>query len=98
MKYKNHILVCIVLMLSFSVFPQQGKQKRADTLFNKFSFVKAAEVYKDLIQKEGFSSGSNNDYRVDDDGNRYPTNYASVNDTFNRSDEHTIGNSREHFS
>jgi len=51
MKYKNHILVCIVLMLSFSVFPQQGKQKRADTLFNKFSFVKAADVYKDLIQK-----------------------------------------------
>jgi outer membrane protein OmpA-like peptidoglycan-associated protein/tetratricopeptide (TPR) repeat protein len=36
-------------MLSVSVFSQQGKQKRADTLFNKFSFVKAAEVYKELI-------------------------------------------------
>ncbi|NNC51255.1 MAG: OmpA family protein [Flaviramulus sp.] len=36
-------------MLSFSVFAQQGKQKRADTLFNKFSFVKAAKVYRDLI-------------------------------------------------
>ncbi|HMR17310.1 MAG TPA: flagellar motor protein MotB, partial [Mariniflexile sp.] len=31
------------------MFAQQGKQKRADTLFNKFSFVKAAEVYKELI-------------------------------------------------
>ena len=36
-------------MISFSVFPQQGKQKRADTLFNKFSFVKAAQVYRELI-------------------------------------------------
>jgi hypothetical protein len=66
-----------------------------DLLYNKKNQVAFS---KDLIQKEGFSSGSNNDYRVDDDGNRYPTNYASVNDTFNRSDEHTIGNSREHFS
>ncbi len=38
-------------MLSISAFPQQGKQKRADTLFNKFSFVKAAKVYQDLIEK-----------------------------------------------
>ncbi|MDO5980695.1 OmpA family protein [Flavivirga spongiicola] len=50
MKNKNYILVCIALMLSFSVFSQQGKQKRADTLFNKFSFVKAAKVYRELIQ------------------------------------------------
>tara|TARA_R110000868_G_scaffold299242_1_gene559468 strand:+ start:18929 stop:20842 length:1914 start_codon:yes stop_codon:yes gene_type:complete len=49
MKIKNHILVSIILMISFSVFPQQGKQKRADTLFNKFSFVKAAQVYRELI-------------------------------------------------
>ncbi len=51
MKMKNHILICLALMLSVSVFAQQGKQKRADTLFNKFSFVKAAKVYKDLIEK-----------------------------------------------
>lgn len=51
MKIKNYILVCIVLMLSFNAFSQQGKQKRADTLFNKFSFVKAAEVYRELIDK-----------------------------------------------
>jgi outer membrane protein OmpA-like peptidoglycan-associated protein len=57
MKNNNYILVCIALMLSFSVFSQQGKQKRADTLFNKFSFVKAAEVYRDLI-----SNNYNKDY------------------------------------
>lgn len=51
MKIKNHILICLALMLSLSAFSQQGKQKRADTLFNKFSFVKAAKVYQDLIEK-----------------------------------------------
>ena len=50
MNTKNYILVCIMLMLSFSMFPQQGKQRRADTLFNKFSFVKAAKLYKELVQ------------------------------------------------
>ncbi|WP_372938037.1 OmpA family protein [Seonamhaeicola sp.] len=51
MRLKHYILVCITLALSFSAFPQQGRQKRADTLFNKFSFVKAAKVYQELIQK-----------------------------------------------
>ncbi|WP_396600966.1 OmpA family protein [Algibacter sp. R77976] len=50
MNIKNYILVCMALMLSFSMFPQQGKQKRADTLFNKFSFVKAAKLYRELVQ------------------------------------------------
>jgi len=52
MNVKNYILVCIVFMLSVSMFSQQGKQKRADTLFNKFSFVKAAEVYRELIDNK----------------------------------------------
>ena len=52
MKIKNYILVCIALTISFSVFSQQGKQKRADTLFNKFSFVKAAKVYTKLIENK----------------------------------------------
>ncbi len=50
MNTKSYILVCIALTLSVSAFSQQGKQKRADTLFNKFSFVKAAKVYRELIQ------------------------------------------------
>ena len=36
--------------MSASVMAQYGKQKKADTLFNKFSFVKAADVYKELIE------------------------------------------------
>lgn len=52
MNVKNYLLVCILFMLSFSMFSQQGKQKRADTLFNKFSFIKAAEVYRDLIENK----------------------------------------------
>lgn len=36
--------------MSLSVFAQYGKQKKADTLFNKFSFVKAANVYRELIE------------------------------------------------
>ncbi|WP_345004559.1 OmpA family protein [Snuella lapsa] len=59
MKIKNYILVCIVLMVSFTASAQYGKQKKADTLFNKFSFVKAAEVYKELIENK-----YNEDYAV----------------------------------
>ncbi|WP_235841587.1 OmpA family protein [Confluentibacter sediminis] len=50
MKSKKYILIYFALMLNLVLFAQQGKQKRADTLFNKFSFVKAAEVYQDLIK------------------------------------------------
>ena len=52
MKLKNYILVCILLTVNFTAFAQYGKQKRADTLFNKFSFVKASEVYQELIEKD----------------------------------------------
>ena len=50
MNTKNYILVLMAVMLSFSSFSQQRKQKRADTLFNKFSFVKAAKLYRELVQ------------------------------------------------
>jgi outer membrane protein OmpA-like peptidoglycan-associated protein/tetratricopeptide (TPR) repeat protein len=50
MKLKSYILLCLVLMVNLSVFAQYGKQKKADTLFNKFSFVKAANVYRELIE------------------------------------------------
>ena len=59
MKLKNYILVCIVLTVSFTSSAQYGKQKKADTLFNKFSFVKASEVYRELIE-----SKYNEDYAV----------------------------------
>ncbi len=52
MKIKIYILCSIAVMLSYTAFSQQGKQKRADTLFNKFSFVKAAKVYQELIENK----------------------------------------------
>ncbi len=39
-------------MLSFIASAQYGSQKKADNLFNKFSFVSAAEVYHNLIEKD----------------------------------------------
>jgi outer membrane protein OmpA-like peptidoglycan-associated protein len=43
----------IIIVLIFGVFPsiyaQSGKQKKADALYNSFSFVKAIEVYKELV-------------------------------------------------
>jgi outer membrane protein OmpA-like peptidoglycan-associated protein/tetratricopeptide (TPR) repeat protein len=51
MKLKNYILACLTVLISLQGFAQDGKQKRADNLFNKFAFVDAAEVYHELIDK-----------------------------------------------
>lgn len=63
-------------MISLSAFPQQGKQKRADTLFNKFSFVKAAKVYRELID---------NNYNKDYATRRLADCYAYLRDPKNAS-------------
>ncbi len=47
----KHILIYFVLLINVTVFAQYGQQKKADNLFNKFSFVNASEVYKNLIDK-----------------------------------------------
>ncbi len=52
MKLKNYIIICIVLLTNSLAFAQYGAQKKADNLFNKFSFVNAAEVYHQLIEKD----------------------------------------------
>jgi outer membrane protein OmpA-like peptidoglycan-associated protein/tetratricopeptide (TPR) repeat protein len=74
MKLKNYILVCIVLMVNLTAFAQYGKQKKADTLFNKFSFVKAAGVYLELIE---------NDYNADYATRRLADCYAYLRDPQN---------------
>ena len=74
MKSKNYILVCIAVMVNFTLFAQYGKQKKADTLFNKFSFVKAAEVYKELIE---------DDYNADYATRRLADSYALMRDPKN---------------
>ncbi|WP_372754512.1 OmpA family protein [Mariniflexile sp.] len=51
MKLKNHIILGFVLAVSLSALAQSGLQKKADNLFNKFSFVHAAELYNELILK-----------------------------------------------
>lgn len=76
MKLKTYIFICFAFMLSFQAFPQQGKQKRADTLFNKFSFVKAANVYKELID---------NNYNKDYATRRLADCYAYMRDPKNAS-------------
>ncbi|OEK08388.1 flagellar motor protein MotB [Flavivirga aquatica] len=52
MKPKNYIIINFFLLISISLFAQSGTQKRADNLFNKFSFVNAAKVYHELINNE----------------------------------------------
>ena len=59
MKLKNHLLACLVVLISLHGFAQKGKQKKADNLFNKFAFVDAAEMYHELIDK-----AYNTDYAV----------------------------------
>tara|TARA_R110002049_G_scaffold163800_2_gene329799 strand:- start:205 stop:2121 length:1917 start_codon:yes stop_codon:yes gene_type:complete len=56
MKLKKHILACVLALIGCYAFAQYGSQKRADNLFNKFSFVSAAEEYRELIE---------NDYNAD---------------------------------
>lgn len=52
MKSKNYLLIFAACLLTVSMFAQQGLQKRADSLFNKFAFVDAAKNYKKLIEKD----------------------------------------------
>ncbi len=52
MRPKNYLLTCIICLLASIGFAQQGLQKRADSLFNKFAFVDAAKAYKKLVEKD----------------------------------------------
>lgn len=51
MKPKKHLFTGLMCLLTLVVFAQQGLQKKADSLFNKFAFVNAAQSYKKLIEK-----------------------------------------------
>lgn len=52
MKPKNYIIACLLSFVCFSAFAQYSSQKKADNLFNNFSFVSASEVYHQLIDKD----------------------------------------------
>ncbi len=47
-----YTLVLILLCCSFTVQAQSSKQKKADRLYKDFAYLKATEVYKELIEKE----------------------------------------------
>ncbi|TBN03027.1 flagellar motor protein MotB [Hyunsoonleella flava] len=52
MKPKNYLLTFAVCILTLGTYAQQGLQKKADSLFNKFAFVDAANAYKKLVEKD----------------------------------------------
>ncbi|TRO62863.1 OmpA family protein, partial [Christiangramia sabulilitoris] len=47
-----YTIVLILLSCSFAVQAQSSKQKKADRLYKDFAYLKATEVYKELIEKE----------------------------------------------
>ncbi|GAA4881967.1 OmpA family protein [Flaviramulus aquimarinus] len=49
MKLKNYIIASTLFLIGLSAYAQVGKQKKADSLFYKFSFTEAAKVYHELI-------------------------------------------------
>jgi outer membrane protein OmpA-like peptidoglycan-associated protein len=59
MKSNKSIIIYVVLLINTAIFAQYGQQKKADNLFNKFSFANASEVYKNLIEND-----FNTDYSV----------------------------------
>ena len=53
MKTKSILFLIVVCIGALnSLHAQHGKQQRADILFTKFSFVKAADLYKELIAQD----------------------------------------------
>ncbi|MFH4968376.1 OmpA family protein [Gaetbulibacter sp. M240] len=51
LKVHHSILLILLVLSSHTVFAQQGTQKKADRLFDKYAFADAALTYKKLIDK-----------------------------------------------
>ncbi len=52
MKNFNYLILLLFLGNSFVITAQNGKQKKADKLYNDLAFFEAVEVYKDLIDND----------------------------------------------
>lgn len=74
MRFKTSLSLIIGLTFSLLCFSQYGKQKKADDYFNNFSYVKAIEVYKELIK---------NDYNKDYATRRLAESYSMLGDLEN---------------
>lgn len=48
----NYLLLIFLLTMGPGLFAQKGKQKRADRLYEDLAYFEAAELYKDLIEKD----------------------------------------------
>lgn len=48
----NYYLILVFLVAGFSLQAQQGKQKKADRLYNDLAYFEAVEVYKELIEND----------------------------------------------
>ena len=59
MVLKKHLLISFALLLGISAIAQSHLQKKADNLYNKFSFVDATVAYQELI-----SNNDNIDYAI----------------------------------
>lgn len=49
---KKYSLLLLLIFSAFTLTAQSGKQKKADRLYDDFAYVKAIEVYKDLIERD----------------------------------------------
>lgn len=49
---KKYFLLLLLLCSAFALTAQSGKQKKADRLYDDFAYVKAIEVYKDLVERD----------------------------------------------
>lgn len=45
-------VILLVLVFSLNLQAQSGKQKRADKLYDEFAYLKATELYKELIEND----------------------------------------------
>lgn len=48
----NYSFILIILMACFNLQAQNGKQKKADKLYQDLAYFEAADVYKELIEKD----------------------------------------------
>ncbi len=74
MKCKIVLLYVFSILFGFNVNAQYGKQKRADALFNNFSYIKAIKVYKEIVA---------NNYNIDYATRKLADCYAMLGDLEN---------------
>ena len=73
----KYILISVILFGNIpSASAQFGKQKKADALYNSFSFVKAIDVYKEMLA---------NNYNADYAKRRLADSYSMLRDPENAS-------------